>query len=175
MARLIFPQDRIAYVYETPGDPILMPGPVPITVYSDEGMTTLADITDLDGHPLPGSILYVGPDALIPEFYGPADGASVLWGRTPQGRPYQLDAQPGPRITAIEGGEVGLSQLHYQHSQGPAASIWTINHNLGYKPAGIKVFGSDQVEVIGGLVDYPSDDTLTLTFVSAFSGTAYLS
>lgn len=175
MARLIFPQDRIAYVYKTPGEPILMPGPVPITIYSNESMTSLADITDLDGHPLIGSLLYIGPDGLIPEFYGPADGASVLWGRTPQGHPYQLDAQPGPRITAIEETGVGSGQLHYTHTQGAAAATWTIHHGLGYRPAGISVFDQEGISIIGGDPGYPDDDTVTLTFAAAFSGTAYLS
>lgn len=175
MARLRFPQDRIAYVYTTPGDPILMPGPVPITVYSNKGMTTLAEITDLDGQVSTGSLLYVGSDGLIPEFFGPADGTTVLWGRTPQGHPYQLDAQPGPRITALEEGGIGGGQLHYAHTQGPAATTWTIHHSLGYRPAGIVVKDQEGVLVLGSDVSYPDDDTVALTFSAAFSGTAYLS
>jgi hypothetical protein len=175
MSRLIFPQDRIAYVYSAPGEPILMPDAVSITVYSNEGMTALADILDRDSHAVSGSVLYVGSDGLIPEFYGPADGTSVLWGRTPGGHPYQLDAQPGPRITAIELGGTGAGALHYTHVQGSAATTWSITHSLGYDPAGVVVKDQEGSVVIGGDIDYVSADSLTLTFSAAFSGTAYLS
>lgn len=172
MARLRYPQDRIAYVYSGPGQPITMPGPIPVTVYVDQATTQLADITDLDGHALTGSVLHIGADGLIPEFFGPPNGASRLWGLTPASVPYEIDAQPGPRITAIEQGGSGGS---YVHVQGPAASTWTINHNLGYRPAGIVVQDDGGTFVFGADLTYPSANTLTLTFSAALSGTAYLS
>lgn len=40
-------------------------------------------------------------------------------------------------IAGLQGpaGAPGPSGTHYQHTQAAAASVWTINHNLGYRPA----------------------------------------
>lgn len=61
----------------------------------------------------------------------------------------------------------------YTHTQSPAATTWTINHNLGCKP-------TFDVLVAGGTKVYPasvihlSDTELQLTFSSPRSGTARL-
>ncbi|RIV20340.1 hypothetical protein DYU11_20015 [Fibrisoma montanum] len=63
----------------------------------------------------------------------------------------------------------------FLHTQSTPASVWTINHNLGYRPAGIVVRDS-----AGSLwayeVEYLTTNTLTLSFGNAqFAGSAYLS
>ncbi len=63
----------------------------------------------------------------------------------------------------------------YTHNQNIAASTWTINHNLGFKPGGIKVFDSANAEWIGA-VTYPDNNNIIISFGSAaFAGKAYLS
>lgn len=61
----------------------------------------------------------------------------------------------------------------YIHNQGVASTTWTITHNLGFYPS---VTVSDSADtIIEGQVDYPSVNTVVLTFSSAFAGKAYLS
>ena len=61
----------------------------------------------------------------------------------------------------------------FVHSQGVAASVWTVTHNLGWRP-NATVLDSTNRTVEGDIV-YTSANVLTLTFSSAFAGTAYLS
>lgn len=60
----------------------------------------------------------------------------------------------------------------YEHVQSVASALWTINHNLGFRPS-VSVFDSvgDQVE---GQITHITDDTLTITYSAAFAGVAYL-
>lgn len=62
----------------------------------------------------------------------------------------------------------------YTHIQSVASPVWTVNHNLGYRPGGISVVDSAETQVIGD-IDYVSDNILTITFNGGFSGKAYLS
>ena len=52
-------------------------------------------------------------------------------------------------------------------------SIWTISHNLGKRPAVITI-DSGKTQVFG-VVNYLTQNVLTVTFGSAFGGTCYLS
>lgn len=61
----------------------------------------------------------------------------------------------------------------YTHTQYSASNSWTVNHNLGYKP-NVTVVDSAGT-IIEGQIDYPSGNTVVLTFSSPFSGNAYLS
>jgi hypothetical protein len=61
----------------------------------------------------------------------------------------------------------------YHHSQGTAASTWTIPHNLGYFPNVLVISsGGDTVE---GDVVQVDINNMTLHFSAAFTGDAYLS
>jgi hypothetical protein len=62
----------------------------------------------------------------------------------------------------------------YTHTQSVASAIWTINHNLGYRPGGISVVDSAETQVIGD-IEYVNDNILKITFNGGFSGKAYLS
>lgn len=61
---------------------------------------------------------------------------------------------------------------HFVHDQAVAATLWTVIHNLGKHPA---VSVADTTgKLVFGQIDYTGLDSLTLTFSSPFSGTAYL-
>ena len=60
----------------------------------------------------------------------------------------------------------------YIHTQGSAATTWTVTHTLGGHPS-VTVVDSTGTVVIGG-VQYDSETQVTLTFSAAFSGSAYL-
>jgi len=61
----------------------------------------------------------------------------------------------------------------YEHAQDAPASVWTIPHGLGKRPA-VTVIDNDG-NVLTGTVAHPTPDTTTITFGSARTGTAYLS
>lgn len=61
----------------------------------------------------------------------------------------------------------------YTHNQNIAASVWTINHNLGMFPQ-ISIIDSAGNNVVGDTV-WVNSSTMTVTFSSAFSGKAYVS
>lgn len=61
----------------------------------------------------------------------------------------------------------------YTHVQSASASVWTIDHNLGFNP-NIQVIDSSGANVEGDIT-YPTLNRVVLTFSGAFTGTAYLS
>lgn len=63
--------------------------------------------------------------------------------------------------------------VSYTHTQGSAATVWTVNHNLGFYPS-VTVFLSSG-DVVEGAIEHQDSNTLTVTFSVAISGTAYLS
>jgi hypothetical protein len=67
----------------------------------------------------------------------------------------------------------GLSGGNYIHTQNSAASVWTINHNLAYKPNVVVVDSGGSV--VEGTPAWISDNQITITFSAAFAGVAYLS
>lgn len=60
----------------------------------------------------------------------------------------------------------------YEHDQGVAAVLWTVQHNLDKHPAVTAVDTANTVVV--GDVEYIDTNNLQITFNSAFSGYAYL-
>ena len=76
---------------------------------------------------------------------------------------------PGPQGPA---GQVDPTSVAYTHYQTPASSTWTINHNLGFKPV-VVVIDSAGTNCEGS-ISYPNNNTMVITFNSAFEGTAYL-
>lgn len=82
-------------------------------------------------------------------------------------------------------GEVGLQGPPgpaggtYRHVQGVPASVWTVNHALGYYPGGIAARDSGG-EVREGYVEYLDSNTVRISFYTAgspvaFSGEAFIS
>jgi hypothetical protein len=60
----------------------------------------------------------------------------------------------------------------HTHTQGGAATVWTINHSLGGYPS-VTIVDSAKTVVIGE-VTYISTTQVVVNFTSAFSGYAYL-
>ena len=64
-------------------------------------------------------------------------------------------------------------EIAYRHNQGVASSTWTIAHNLNFYP---NVTTMDSTGAIcEGEIVYTNPNNLTITFLAAFSGVAYLS
>ena len=70
-------------------------------------------------------------------------------------------------IAGLKGG----GDKNYVHVQNTPSASWIASHNLGKKPAVVVVDSAD--EVVYGDIQYTDDNTVTLTFVGAFSGKAY--
>ena len=100
----------------------------------------------------------------LPE--APQINATLVFGQGPAG-PQGVQGPAGPQGPQGTGGD-----LSYHHDQTVAASVWTIDHNLGKRP-NVTVLDSagDSVE---GLVAYPTLNQLTITFSAPFTGTADL-
>lgn len=59
----------------------------------------------------------------------------------------------------------------YVHTQGTPAAVWSVTHNLGKRPSVTIVDTAENV--VYGDIKYINNNTITLTFSSAFSGKAY--
>jgi hypothetical protein len=78
-------------------------------------------------------------------------------------------SSPGPQGPA---GIFNPADIFYTHIQAIAASVWTINHNLGgYPTAVILDSAGTQCE---GTFSYPSINQMVITFTGAFTGTGYI-
>jgi hypothetical protein len=66
-----------------------------------------------------------------------------------------------------------VARVSYEHTQGVANTSWTITHNLGFKP-NVTVIDSAG-NIVEGEIVYTNSESLTVSFVYAFSGKAYLS
>lgn len=70
----------------------------------------------------------------------------------------------------VTSGEV--NDKHYTFNQTVSTNTWSITHNLGKYPSVSVVDSADRVVI--GQVDYIDNNSLTITFKSAFKGKAYL-
>lgn len=82
-----------------------------------------------------------------------------------------------PSVTVVNAGPVGPagsggSGAGYNHTQTAALSIWTINHNLGYKPS-VQIFTTGGLEMLAE-IQHISINQVTVTFNNAVTGTARL-
>lgn len=79
---------------------------------------------------------------------------------------------PGPQGPAgSSGGGVGGGNFAFE--QQTNSNTWTINHNLGYRPAILAIdYGGNIIE---GDIVHVNVNTVTLNFVSSETGYAYLS
>jgi hypothetical protein len=84
--------------------------------------------------------------------------------------------QMGPTALAISEIQSAVDVLKtsqtYVYTQSIPAATWTINHNLGRKPAVTVVDSADTVVI--GFVQYLSLNSVQVTFAGGFSGLAYL-
>jgi putative salt-induced outer membrane protein YdiY len=82
-----------------------------------------------------------------------------------------LPGVPAVSTTFIK--ETAVAATSYRHVQNAAATTWTINHNLKFRP-NVTVFDSGNTMVEGNVV-HVSINQLTIQFSAAISGTALLS
>ena len=80
----------------------------------------------------------------------------------------------GPQgIQGLQGAQGTNREIAYRYNQGVASSTWTIAHNLNFYP---NVTTMDSTGAIcEGEIVYTNPNNLTVTFLAAFSGVAYLS
>lgn len=78
----------------------------------------------------------------------------------------------GPQ--GLPGESPNVVAVNYVHTQNSPSTVWVVNHNLGVEAINVTVVDSGGNKVIGD-VEYNTQNQLTLTFSSAFSGKAYLS
>ena len=83
--------------------------------------------------------------------------------------PTVIISSPGPQGPA---GAFTPGDVAYVHTQSVASSFWDITHNLGFRPTAV-ILDSAGTNCEGSFA-YPDINTMTITFNSAFTGTAYL-
>jgi hypothetical protein len=114
----------------------------------------------------PGS---VGNAEITDVAYAKVTGAPTIPSTLPPSGPASGDltgTYPAPTIRA--------GALAYRHVQATATTVWTIAHNLSFRP-NVAAVDSTGREMWPGAVDYPSATTVELTFSAAVGGEAYLS
>lgn len=82
---------------------------------------------------------------------------------------------PGPTGPPGPPGPSGGAAAAFVHNQLSPSATWTITHNLGMYPAGVVVVDSASTTVEGANITYPNDNTIVLSWLSAFAGIAYIS
>jgi hypothetical protein len=75
-------------------------------------------------------------------------------------------------VTATTAGPQGPAGAGYLHQQTSASTTWTINHNLGFRPA-VELFDSGSQEIEGD-VSHPSINQAIITVNPATAGSARL-
>jgi hypothetical protein len=78
-------------------------------------------------------------------------------------------AQAGP-----PGPPGSATSASYVHIQTSPSSVWTVQHQLGFKPQPT-VLASNGDPVYGWTPSWPSDNTMLLTFPVAVTGSAHVS
>lgn len=113
---------------------------------------------------------------------GGAQGIQGLQGAEGGGATLQdiSDAIQGAALGSTDDLSEGVTNLYfttarvsYIHTQGVASSSWTITHNLGFHPNVTVVDSAGNI--VEGELSYTNTASLTATFSTPFSGTAYLS
>lgn len=81
---------------------------------------------------------------------------------------------PGPQGPVGPQGPPGDGSLaNYTHDQPVASDTWVVNHGLGFHPS-VMVFDTAGDEIVGAII-HNTVNSLTITFSTNVSGTAYLS
>ena len=91
----------------------------------------------------------------------------------PGGDPGEVLTFVGPNPNDVAwASDAGAGDRHYTHSQGTAATVWNVTHNLGKYPS-VTVLDSAREE-IEGQVDHLDVNHLNISFSGAVSGSASL-
>lgn len=75
-------------------------------------------------------------------------------------------------VTATTAGPQGPAGAGYLHQQTSASTTWTVNHNLGFRPA-VELFDSGSQEIEGD-VAHPSINQAIITVNPSTAGSARL-
>ena len=111
-----------------------------------------------------------------------ATGAQGIQGTTGPGISAQdlADAIAGSALGSTDDLSEGSTNLYftkqrvsYTHLQTTPSAVWEITHNLGFYP-NVTVINPDG-NIYEGEVSYPTGNSLTLTFSTPITGTAYIS
>lgn len=91
---------------------------------------------------------------------------------------FQIDTQlsivgEGVIDVTTANGRATVTSVTYIHEQGIAADTWIIKHNLNKYPSCFAVDSSGTIQIPDEIV-YNSEDQMTIYFISAFAGKAYL-
>lgn len=116
----------------------------------------------------PGGIVVVEDDESVLVTQTSSTSVVVAGVSGPQGPP----GDPGPQG---DPGPPGASGQAYHHEQSTPSDTWVIVHNLGFRPAGLRVFDSGGNEWEPQDITHNSVNQITLTFRDAFGGNADLS
>lgn len=98
MARQVGPDDSLRAVYLPNG--LIKAQGRKVTLYADAGLTALADVRDLDGNVIPGSVVIVDTRSRVPQFQYP-DGADIVYGKIGDGPAMPLYARYDTRIVTV--------------------------------------------------------------------------
>lgn len=119
MPRLMFPNDRTVFLYQGAGLPIRQPFESPLRVYLDDELTALADIQDTNQVSIAGSLIHIGEDGLLPDFYGP-DDVTVLWIKAADAPAYPVVAKMAEYVTYTIN---NATRLNAPSAQRPSAVV----------------------------------------------------
>lgn len=106
MARLTFADEGDRLAFGIVNNALTSAAGTVLTVYTDPAGTVLADIQTLLGATIPGSVLTVDSDSLIPQFLGPAGDVTTLYIAS-AGHPTPVPIYAQPLISAPAGGGTG--------------------------------------------------------------------
>lgn len=162
---------------------ILLQHACPIDVYAytyteDHAKTLVKQTLNVFPRPKPPEYIYdPTPVIIYPELVDLVN-AMKKW-ETPSAQAHDLPAGHRPTADVTIGPEGVLFDFGipkgvdtYIYEQQVASDFWTIVHNLDKYPS-VSIVDSGDSLVIGD-VDYIDSNTLTIKFIGAFSGKAYL-
>src|SRR5262245_51617450 len=102
-------------------------------------------------------------------------GVGDLWWRNdPDGALYVYYDDGNSRQWVPATPTISVAQVAYRYTQASAAPVWSIIHNLPFRPQ-VTAVDSTGREITPGDVSYPDAVTVQLTFSAAVGGEAYLS
>lgn len=90
---------------------------------------------------------------------------------------FEINATPeirGSELIDVSGQQiVTITSKTFVFEQGLAADTWIIEHNLNKHPSVAVVDSSGKIQMPDE-IEYTNENTITVTFLSAFAGKAYL-
>lgn len=93
--------------------------------------------------------------------------------------PVQVVQVGAPSLTVVPvggGGSTITDPIQYLYVQDLAATVWTINHNLGRRPAAVALFSLDWLTQFGQyVVQHLDENTLRVSMDTPTAGNALVS